>query len=496
MKTQQIIKDGSMFSGSVVISGIITMLQNIIVARLLGPALYGTLQLYRIIALYSTHANLGMLPAMVRDIPYYRGAKEYKKIDGVKNVTFSSNIIFAVAVSLLAIIIAFFLKAKYQISMLEISIVGLIIIAQQAFFFFQSFLLAEKKFSTRSIATIIFPLLHIGFVFVFGFFYKLPGVLAAMLFAYIGTIVYIAKTINFKPTFFFNKKETIRLIKLGFPMTANGALTNASSSVDRLMTAGLLGQIQLGYYGIAGLIKRFMDMVYVSVFMTIYPNLTEKYGETNDIKDIKNYILKPMIVSAHLAPFLFGSMIILIPLMIKLILPQYILGIIPTQIIIATCFFGCLQAGVFNFLITLKKIHKIYPLRIATIILNIIMIYLAVQLKLGLVGIASSVLLTNFIFGIFFINYFLKQYSIGISSRLKTFFYVHYPFFYMIGGLSGIFYITKIIQSLVLRTLFQLIIYFFLNIPLFIYINKKTFILGEFKKIIINLVKPKANKKI
>lgn len=497
MKTQEIIKDSSVYAGSAVFVGFILGVQAIIIAKFLGPEVYGTFHIYRLVLLYAAYTTFGTFWAMIRQISFYRGKKDYKRIEEIKNNTLSVNIFTSVLSGICVIIFFFFQKNIYSFPMLEIFLVSFIIVSKRIYGFFDRYFLAEKKFTLRSWINIVFSICNITLVLTVGCYYKLKGVLISMVVAYIIVIIYSIKKAHFNFKFSFEIKKNLELIKVGLPIFGNGLMAAFMVSVDRLMLIIFFTPIQLGYYGISAMIRAFLELFYTSVMMTIFPSLAEKYGETNNIKEIKNYVLKPIIVSAHLAPLFFGSMILVIPLIIKYILPKYLPGVLVVQFIIAASFFGCLQVGIVNFFIAINKISKTYFSRIVSIIFSIGIIYFTINLGLNIQGVAFCVIASNILFTTLLINCFLKEYSVGVSSRIKFLLYVYYPFLYMVILIWIVNFINFSHKNFLINDLAnifcRLIAFIILNLPLLFYINKKTNILGEIKKFVIHIINTKIS---
>ncbi len=483
------------------IATVFSILQAVITARILGPALYGVLQIYRLILMYSMHAGLGILWAMLRDIPFYKGKGEFEKIEEIKNVTFTSNMFLAFIGSLLIVIIAFFFRKSGSISMWGVSLIAVIAIEQHLQYYLEHYLLAQKQFALRSKVKIVYTLTNLVGVCVLGYFFKLWGVLIAMLFSFSIVNQYTMRVARFRPRFVVNIKETIRLIKIGVPILGNGVSNNLMSSVDKFMIIKFFDTTTLGYYGLATMIKQFMEVLYMSIFMTIFPNLAEQLGKSNnDIKSIKNYILKPMVVSAYLSPLFLGTIALVIPFAIKYFLPQYSTVTFITQIVIVSFFFGILQAGILNFLIATKKIYHIYPFRVAAITLNVLLVYIAVKLNMGLLGVTLGTVASSFVFSTLLSNNFLHHYKVGFRSRMKFYIQNYAPFVYMLGCLFFVSMLSvKIYPGIVgdsITFFIQLVLFFALNIPLIFYINKKTGIVAEMKKFAVSLWQEKIRKRV
>lgn len=488
MKYQKLIKNSSLYSISAVVQAVTGVAQNIIVAIILGPALFGLLQIYRIILSYAAHTNLGMVWAMLRLLPFYRGRNEYGEVENVKNVTFTLTIISGIVPALLLFIVCIFISRYWTISLFDIFLIALVIIAQKCYSFFTYYLLADNKFTLRSKGVVFFSLLNFICMIVFVVFFKIQGVLLSLLLTNIVLTFYFSIKIRFKAKMIIMKEHALNLIKTGLSVVGNGFSNNILLSVDKIMIARFIGTVQLGFYGMAAMIKQTMELFYMSVFMTIFPGLTEKYAKAKDITGVKNYVLKPLLVFSHIFPLVVGSLFMIVPLAIKIILPKYIEGTVAAQMVILSCFFACLQSGIPNFFIAINKIHKIYKLRIATIIFAVVLIYFAIINNYGIVGVSLSVIFYYAFSSTILIYYFLDQYSIRLSERLKFFFQIYYPFIYMIFSLWLVYVFGRkllFVENEFLILLIKLIIFFCFNIPLFIYIDKKTSIIKELRKFAI-----------
>ena len=499
MGYRNIIKDSSLSAASAGITALLSALQAIIVARMLGPVLYGTLQVYRLILTYTTFTDLGTFWAMVREMSFHRGRGELERVEEIRNGTFTINVITSVLTCIVVILVFLFFPQAYPTTLTEMLTIAFIIIAQCVFIFFRNYFVAVKQFVTRSVLIVLFSVCNILFVLLLGHFYGLIGVLLAMLLAYVVSIFFGIFKSAFQVHFFLTKRLAFDLIKTGAPLCVNGLLAILVASVDRLMIMYFLPVIQLGYYGIAAMIKTFMETLYRTAFMAIFPDLIEAYGKTNDLDAIRNYVWKPLVISAHLSPLFFGAVIILIAPMIEYILPQYIPGVLATQLIIASSFFGCLQVGVVNFFVTINNVQKIYPLRIAAVVFCAAATWIAIAGGWGIEGVAFCFLLSSaFLAGLMILS-FQRHYAISLSAALKSHAELYYPFGYMCLGL----WITRFVSfssgspilADLLSTLLKLAVFMVSNILLLVVIQKKTGILTEIFNVLVYFFKIKILRK-
>jgi O-antigen/teichoic acid export membrane protein len=491
MNYKNVLKDSSMSATSSVFAALLSVLQAIVVARLLGPESYGTLHIYRLVLSYTAFTNIGTFWAMLREMSYHKGKGDYETVTVVKNSAFTLNMITSTLACIVAVLFFYNPIGSNAAPVIDVLFVCLIIIAARLYTFAIHYFVASKEFMTRGVLVVLFPFCNILFVFPLGFLYHLKGVLFAMIMAYTAGIMYAIKKGAFQVRLDIARKPALGLIKKGFPISVNGLLALAVSSIDRLMILYFLPTIQLGYYGIGAMIGGVLDTLYRSTFISLFPRITESYGKTNSIQAIRNYVWKPLLILSHLSPLLLGTMIILIKPMVDYILPKYTSAVLPAQLVIASSFFLCLQIGVINFFITLNRVHKVYLLRIATIAFYVASIWIAIDKGWGIEGIAFCSLLSYALLSVLLISSFLGHYSISFFSKLGLIASVYYPFLYMCFVLwitrSVSFSYESVFLAAVLNTLLKLAVFLVLNIPLLVIIQIKTGVLTEIQNAVIQL---------
>jgi len=484
------IKDASVTTTGATLAAGLSIVQAVIVAKILGPTVYGKLHIYRLILAYAVFSNVGTYWAMVREISVCRGRNDQAEIDHIRDATFTFNLFVGTLVSLI-VILALSLKPSHASQPVEAVLVGCIIVAQQIFNFFRNYFIASKDFVTRAFLVTIFPLANIILVIVLGIPFGLKGVLLAILFANFIGVFYAVWKSRFRPKVRIKKDTLIRLIKTGAPISGNGFLALAVNSIDRLIILYLLPITALGYYGIAVMLKGLMDTLYRSAFMAIFPRISESYGRTDSVLALKDYIWKPIYVSAHLLPVLLGPMVILIDPLIRYVLPKYGQSIVPAQLIILASFFGCLQIGIINFFIAINKVYRVYHLRIMAIFFGAICIFIAINRNLAIRGVALAFVLIMAFLAIALLWAFLSNYSLTLAIKFKYLTCAFYPFLYMSLCLwfSGVIKTLcwKFTSDTILSASFHVIVYLVLIIPLITVIQARTRVIGQLMRSIRGL---------
>jgi hypothetical protein len=117
--------------------------------------------------------------------------------------------------------------------------------------------------------------------------------------------------------------------------------------------------------------------------------MAEKLGDVGqNWRELLPYIEKPTFLMAFILPILIGVVILLIPPVTEVLLPQYIPGVAAAQISIITVYFLGLMGMYAIFLGTSLRLLPYGVVTVTGIILNIAGSYFSVRFGWGLVGLA------------------------------------------------------------------------------------------------------------
>ena len=152
-------------------------------------------------------------------MPYFFGKRQYSKAEQVKNTVFSGISVIILFISAGLLFASFFLSSRYSPqTILGLRITAIIIIFQQIHYFFTAYLRAEKDFSLINKVNLFYAIIKLAAIVSLIFFFKLNGVLAALLIAHIAMVFYIQLKKKYKFKFSINISQIIKLIRFGFPL--------------------------------------------------------------------------------------------------------------------------------------------------------------------------------------------------------------------------------------------------------------------------------------
>jgi len=478
----RIFKDASLYSVSAYVSVIFGALKGFFLRAILGPATYGLFSTFQVILSYAKNADFGLLSAIEREIPYFISKREIEKVESLRNTSFTfihSLLLLVIAVIFL---LTFISVEKTSIFIKGFRIVLLIIFFQQLYFYYISLLRSEKKFSILSKTTVIFAVFSAFSSVILGLKYKLTGVLSSFIISYLITIVYINMKSTYKIRFRVDKNSLSQLFKIGFALLIIGVQYMTLTNIDQITIILFLGRTNLGYYSIAFMVSTFIMYFPNAIAGIMFPNFLAKYGENDNIQDLKKYMVQPTLIFAYFMPILIGCTYIVIEPLIKLTLNKYIPGIASAKILILGSFFLAVAYMAGHLLVTLKKFKEYMKIQRYVVVMTVLLNILFVKLGWGIEGVAYATSIGFFLYATSMIYYAFKQYSNEIKEFIKYIAEIYIPFGYMLILLSITGLFSKISNGFNewITTSGMLILFSILSIPLVLRANKKTGIIDVF----------------
>ncbi|MCM8775256.1 MAG: oligosaccharide flippase family protein [Candidatus Omnitrophica bacterium] len=472
-KKKSIITDTAAYAAANYVAQGIGIVNSILLRRFMGPVSMGIWSLLQVILGYCGYASFGTTKAMARDYPFLRGKGQHAEAERLKDMILTFSILMSVlpAAGLLG-----YLAVRGD-ALDPLFRFGLVFIA--VFLFVQRFydlvmilLRSDKRFMALSqlivinaVGILVVTALLVHRWNIYGLFFGTALVTFICL-------VFVYKVNPYRFKFYWNTQELVRELKLGVPLIATSFLVSFLKSMDKLIIAKRLGFYDLGLYSVAMMAQSYLlsfPMMFAHVW---YPNLQEAYGEREDAKAVKNYLLTPVLILSVLVPFLAGVVIFALPVVVELFIPNFVPGLPAMKVYLISIFFILLAQFSSCFLVTLDKYLIQIPAVLASIVLNAVLNLTFVKMGWGLLGIAWGTTLSFVFYGaamyvlsLKFVGHWRETMaSLGQSMTLlvllalATFLidhWVRYP-------------------SLFVAALLKLSIFLILACPCFLYLEKET----------------------
>ncbi|MBP1908197.1 oligosaccharide flippase family protein [Methanolobus bombayensis] len=484
-KKERIILDASHYSAVRLVTRILLILRGIIVARLLGPSLFGIWNILLVFLSYSQHSHLGLREAMLKEIPFYKGRMEPERSELVKNTVYYEMIFISLAISASLLLASFLLPDTYSsVFITGLRLIALVVILQQLYSFYLGLLAANSNFIVIGKITLIFTFLSVITIYPLILMYELNGAIFSITISYVIALILIRKTKRYIFHMNIRFDEIVRLLKVGFPLLLISFMYELLGSIDKLMIAGLINETELGYYSIGVVIANLIFYVPSVIGSVIFPSMMEIRGATDKLNHLKNYIIEPTFALSYLMPLIIGVTYLMFPLFIKGILPEYIPGVNAAKILVVLMFFMSLSTISNKFAIAIDKQSSLFMLQIFALFLNVALNYTFIMIGWGIEGVSLGTGITYIVYGSMVITYSTSKVYSRLTDQLKFFAKIYLPFFYLAILLFLIEYVLLAEKVDIISTISKTILFVLFNIPLFIYLNRKTNVVHSFIRIL------------
>ena len=358
----------------------------LIAAKKLGPTSLGVWQLLYLILAYSSFIHMGVINGMNREIPVLNGRGDQKKIRLVRSVSLAFVLVSALIAGLAIFICT--LTIDMVPATVPLRWMPMLLIIYLLYRYLEVYLRSDKLFSQVSFQqlflAVVFPSVTIPLLITL----NLRGYIIGQSLAIFLTCLFIIMSSSIRLRLRFNIAETIRLLKIGFPIMTAGILYALMMTVDRVIISTLLTMQQLGYYSLSVLVLGSLTLIPMVVGQQIYPRMAEAWGRTSKCKELTPWIRRQVIMSIGLTTPMIVAAYIILPLIVKKYLVDYVPGIIAMKITLVAPLFWGLTSAFGNFLNTVNKQTYLLLFQALAICLNIILNIMLIRVGLGITGVA------------------------------------------------------------------------------------------------------------
>jgi len=408
------------------------LILGVVVAKFLGPALFGLRNAFLLGLKYEATSDLGTYNAMVREVPFYRGSEEEEKAERIMTSVFGVNIFYALFAGTICILISLYLRAIH-FNALYIDMVfffGLFIIANKIKVFYSCKFIIDKNITVLSRLDVFSGFISIIICIPLTYYFSLRGLFTGLLIVdliYIGCIFLLVRQI---PPIRVTLPLVRELLKIGFPMTITLLSFTLLTSADRIIIITMLSEESLGYYGIATILFFIIYSIPEAVHSIISPRFMESLGRHKDVHQIKHYFIDPTILLAYFMPYLLAVFYFAIHVPIQYFLVKYFPSINVVKILTPGFFFGAVSMLPLFICYALNKQVRMIIIALPTIMLNLLLNYLFIYSGWGINGVAIGTDMSFFVFCSLMNWYALKQFNVSIEEYVRFFLLIYAPFFY------------------------------------------------------------------
>jgi O-antigen/teichoic acid export membrane protein len=436
----RLLRDTVGYSASALVAQGIGLVTGLWVARLMSPADMGIWNFVSLVLIYGAYVDFGVLSAMGRDLPFQLGQGHTAEAERLEGAARTATLAGAGLAAFALIVISPFVFVDSPATQTGLRLMALVLVLQQAYTFHRTVLRAHNKFPELSRQQALMAVITAGCALAGVAWWGVTGRMAGALAANAAIVAYALARDPWRRLPRFKRGVMWALVRVGVPITLSGFILALVTSVDRVMVKAFLGNEQLGYFGLALLLTSLVSLVPMMASQVLYPRITYHFGQSGrDIGALRPFVLTPPLALACLLPVVIGPVSIALPVIIRLLLPNYVPGIVATRVVVVGIFFYSILGLTDYFLVTIGKLRQYILLGSAALAVNIALDYAAIRMGYGIGGVAvTGTPLTYFLYSTALIGYALSHFTRRPGEWLSYFARLWSPFLYMCAVLAAL----------------------------------------------------------
>lgn len=418
--------DASVIAGAAYIAQVLNFLAGLVQKGLLGPVGAGFWALMQSFWSLSKIAQLGAFDGTSRQIPLYRGRKDYASAAAAADTGFSVSL---VAIAALGVCLATFALAfgsgwapEMRYGLVLLGVTGPLRLLADVHLVL---LHATRRFRPASTATVLLAVigltLQTGFVALFGFYGMFMGAVAGSL-AALALYARLGLSTPSRPAFTwrFDWPRLRELIAYGFPFMVFGQIWLLFMVIDNLIIAGFIGVKSLGYYALAVSVTDYVLQLPRSIGQALFPRMAERYGATGEVTAFARYAVDVQRLLAYMiVPLFVAGAFFVVPVLIRHALPAFAPSVGVVHIMVAGSFAMALCNLPIKAMLTAGRRQALIVLVSICLAVNAGANYLAVAvLDRGIEGAAVATVFSYFVVFIVTSGYALNM-MIGRHATVR-----------------------------------------------------------------------------
>jgi O-antigen/teichoic acid export membrane protein len=436
---KSILNDTIIYSGGQFLGNIINAARGLVVAQLLGPALFSIWKSLQLILFYGKFSQLGSLSCMIKQIPYLRGQNKHEEVERLEKTAFAGS--FWLSVVLGIILCLYAITVEDSVFRYGLYFISVILVLSQLYMFYIYYLTFERYFKLLSYMVLGYPIILITVQVYLVYRFGIYGIFWGMIIANALILIITLRRTPLRPTLYFKINELIKLIKSGFFIMMLEVMFYVLRYIDKVILISVIGYGELlGNYYMAAMLTEFFWYIPVAFGQVVNTRMIQIYGREKTLDAVRRHFDIAVRVFCWGTPFLIGLFYILIPIPLA-ILSQYWPAIGPARVLIFMVFFLAMINFQRNLFIAVKKQWLMMGNYIFVSVLLFICGYLAAHLDKPVISMAVVVTVCVALF--ISINYImlLRMFNTGWYGAFVYLLKEYWPFLYMLLLLKILAYV-------------------------------------------------------
>ena len=320
------------FASSQMISTSLRLISGLLVVRLLDPEIYGEFTGIGVYLGFLLVGQGGIINGLSRELPYELGRKNNKFGTEITSSAFVFTIILSTLVSLIFLFFGIreLLLLNYNTSFIYMTYVVISLLNLLNVQFLPTLYRTNNDFDSLSKQKIYVGICNLLSVILI-WFYSLYGLLIR---AVLLAIIEFFLLYNKRPLIFYfkyNFNHIKYLFKTGLPIYVVGMINLLWNTIVKSFLFNIGGAINYGFFALSLIVENVFGVIPISLAKVIYPKMSIMLGQGEPISKIINFSIKPLFLQFLLMLFLAIIGVYLLPILVPIILPNYVDGILAAQ---------------------------------------------------------------------------------------------------------------------------------------------------------------------
>lgn len=377
------------YASSIIVKQVLGVLNAYLKPLMLAPTIYGLWNLLNTLISLNWLIHLGARTAMRYRIPANEAKSNESANRDIMGTVFYGSLFLYGSVAL-GLCVASMIVETDTTQRVAMVVVAVVILVDWMSGYQVEVFKGRSRFgpiiTANYISALTAGLLNLVLIILFGFY----GLLAALIISEALTMVYLQSQAGSLTLGRFNVGVYLDLIREGFPIISFSLVESLVGVMDRLIIAAWLGLEELGYYGIAITAFGFLMRIPDASREVVEPLLMRDL-QTRPASDcLRDYVQRPLLFTAYALPLLLGPVILLLPAVVEILLPQYVRGVIPAQILTAGCLFMAMILVLRGLIIARQYQVRATGIMLVAALFSGLLNVLFLTIGWGLVGVAIA----------------------------------------------------------------------------------------------------------
>jgi O-antigen/teichoic acid export membrane protein len=382
-----LVSDTALYTIATYAAQAILFIAVIVQRRLLGPEATGYWALMATAWSFFSISSLGVVDGAVRQIPHFRGRRQFGSAAAVADTAFSFSQLVMSATGVVLICVALAVGGDWPPELRwGLVLVGLTAPLRNLVDCHEMLYQATKRFLPlsgglilKALATVALQTLAVVFFGFYGMFVGLVALNISALVLWRRMGVAGPRHPAFRRS--IDRSQLRDLIGIGVPLYVFGHAWILFFAIDSLIVAGFVGIQELGYYALAVSVTAFIILLPKGIGQTLYPRMQERYSASGDVRAARDPAADTQLVLAFmLVPLFIAAAYFLLPVLIRHLLPAFEPAIGVVHIMVAGTFLIALVEMPVQLIITIGKRWNLSALMLGALGVNAGANYVAVGL--------------------------------------------------------------------------------------------------------------------